>query len=106
MRAGALRKRGTIEQPSLSAGIGEKTVTWSTFAALRYMAIEPLAGREFFAAKQVASEATCRIRLRFVAGIKPKMRVIVGTRIFDIEHVAIVDERNAEIHLLCREKIA
>ena len=107
MRAGTLRKRGTIEQPSLSTGVGEKTATWPTFAGPRYMAIEPLAGSELFRAQQAASDVTTRIRLRFVSGVKPTMRVrLENGRIFDILSARNLDERGAELELLCREKVS
>ena len=43
--------------------------------------------------------------MRYLSGIVPKMRVKVGSRIFDILSIINVDERNRELQLMCRESV-
>jgi len=70
-----------------------------------HASIEPISGREYFSAQTTQADVTHRINLRYVAGVKPKMRVKYGSRIFDILSVSNVDERNRELQLMCRESI-
>ena len=46
-----------------------------------------------------------KIRMRYQAGITHKMRVAWGTRLFEIESVLNVGERNREIVLMCSETV-
>jgi SPP1 family predicted phage head-tail adaptor len=69
MKAGKLRQtiaieRATIEQDPYGQPI-EGWETIGTFAA----SVEPINGREYFAAQAVQSEVTTRIRMRYVDGI-------------------------------------
>ena len=77
MRAGRLRHRVVIEKNAPTAdGSGALVDAWTTFAT-RWASVEPLSGREFFASRQIEAEVTTRIRLRHLAGVTPKMRVLV-----------------------------
>ena len=42
--------------------------------------------------------------MRFLAGITPAMRVACDGRVFDILHVANLEERGRETHLLVKER--
>ena len=76
--------------------------TWSTYATVQ-ASIEPISGREYFAAQSTQADVTHRIRIRYFSGIVPKMRVSYNSRIFDILSVINVGERNRELQLMCRE---
>lgn len=118
MRAGRLRHKVTIQEVTETPdAYGEPSESWTTYAE-RWASIEPLAGREYFAAKQEHSEVDTRIRLRWdraLVAVTPKHRVLytyplldgspetTQTRIFDIEAVLNMQERNREIVLMCRE---
>ncbi len=105
MRAGELRHRITIQQatetPSTSGAI---TQTWSTVATV-WAAIEALSGREAFAAQQVNAQVSSRIRIRYRAGITPKMRIVFGARTFNIESVMDMESRRRELQLLVSEVV-
>lgn len=104
-RAGRLRRRVTIEQKTAGSpdAAGERTDTWSEFAT-RYARVVPLTGRELYTAQQTYAEATHRIEIRYTAGITPKMRATLGSRVFDIEQ-ALPDERSRETHLVVSEAV-
>lgn len=105
MRAGELRHRVTIQQPVESRNsFGEVTVTWQDVATV-WAAIEPLRGREFWEARQTVAEMDVRIRIRYRSGITPKMRVVWGSKVYDIESVIDVESRRKELHLMCREMV-
>lgn len=102
MRAGSMRHSVTIEaQTKVQDSTGAIVPTWSDFAAVR-ASIEPIAGREFFAASQVQSNVNTRIRIRFLSGITPKMRVVHGADLYDIEAV-LPDSKSGrhEMQLMC-----
>ncbi len=105
MRAGKMRHRIRIYLPSEtqdSAGSivqGPPSLLFEDWAS-----IEPLQGREFEAAKSYAVEITHRVRMRHRPGVTEKMRVMYGERIFDIQSVINVNERNVEMQLMCLER--
>lgn len=119
MQAGRLRRRVLIEQPvDTQDSFGEPITDWQDFAVSVPAAIEPLSGREFYAAQQEQSEVTTRIRIRWRKGVTELMRVshtsIVDpdasppetvTDIYDIEAV-IPDQKTGrrELHLLCKKR--
>jgi SPP1 family predicted phage head-tail adaptor len=102
---GKLRHRITIEQVAEAQNPdGSILETWSTYANAQ-ASIDPVSGREYFAAQTTQADVTHRISLRYLAGITPKMRVKYGSRIFDILSVININERNRELQLMCRESI-
>ena len=106
MRAGRLRQRVTIElnTPTRNA-VGEEVENWSAFGGgSRSARVVPLTGRELFGAQQRHAEAEYRIEMRFFGGITSAMRVAYNGRVFDILHVANLEERGRETHLLVKER--
>ncbi len=105
MRAGRLNQKITIEQVTESrTGSGAVQETWNAFATV-WASVEPLNGREYFQAQQETATVTTRIRIRYLAGVTPKMRVNYDNRIFDIESVIDVNERHRELVLMCKERV-
>ncbi len=103
MQAGKLRHRIAIEAPAETQGPdGSVSQTWGTFATA-WASIEPLVGKEYFAAEREQADISHRIRMRFIGGITPRMRVSFESRIFEIESALNVSERNRELILMCRE---
>lgn len=106
MRGGTLRHRITVQRlvagsPSQNA-IGEPDESWTALAT-RWASVDPLKGRELIAAQQVASEVTGVIRIRHLAGVTSKMRVVFGARNYDVLAVVNPDERNRETVMYVRE---
>ena len=105
MRAGDLRHRVTIQQPvETQNAYGEPVVAWQDVATV-WAAVEPLRGREFFDAQQVQARVDHRIRIRYRADVTPKMRVLLGSRAFNIQAVIEPESRRRELHLMCKEAI-
>jgi len=102
MRAGSMRHAVTIQSPTKSQdSTGSIVSTWADFAETR-ASIEPISGREFFSAAQVRSDVTTRIRIRFLEGVTPKMRVVHGSDYYDIQSV-LPDSRSGrhKMQLMC-----
>lgn len=102
--AGELRKRITIQQRSGSTqdGFGSPITTWGTYATV-WAAVRPLSGRELIAAQAVQSEISHQVTLRYRSGITTAMRVLFGSRIFNITAVLDENEAHEKITLLCTE---
>jgi SPP1 family predicted phage head-tail adaptor len=104
--AGLLDRRITIQSATITQNaIGEAISTWSNFATV-WASVEPISGREFWAMQQVHAEVTVRIRIRYLAGVLPKMRITgSGSKVFNIEAIINPAERNGHLELLCSEGV-
>lgn len=103
MNPGELRHRVTIQQPAENeSSMGTVVEGWQPYATV-WAAVEPLRGREYLQTLETHSELTARIRIRYLAGITPNMRVLYNNRIFNIVAVIDVDERHRELQLMCSE---
>lgn len=93
-----------LETPSDTINArGEAIPAWTTVTTV-WGSIEPLVGREGFAAQQMYASATSLVTIRYRAGVVPKMRFRKGSRVFDIDFPQNVDERNTELRCICTER--
>lgn len=105
MRAGKLRRRLIIQQAIETQGpTGEVTPAWATFAIV-WGSVEPLRGREFFAAKEQQAQVDTRIRIRYLEGVVPKMQVLDGARLFLIYAVIDPETRHQELQVMAQEVV-
>lgn len=108
MRPGRLRHRVVVQRATDAIDqYGDQTKIWANLATV-WAAVEPLNGRELFAAQQTQGQTSTRITIRPIVGqsISPKDRVKFGSRYFDIQSVINVEERNIELQLLCVERFS
>jgi SPP1 family predicted phage head-tail adaptor len=105
---GELRHKITIEAvQEVQDENGIILEQWTTFLEEQAQ-VMPLAGTEAVAARQLDASLDHRIRLRYRAGIRPKMRVRFqepsGTvRYFDIRSVNNPYYRGEKLELMCME---
>ncbi len=100
-----MRHRLTLETPVETQGPdGSMTISWVPFATV-WGSVEPLLGREWFDAQREQADVSHRVRMRFLAGVTHTMRVVWGSRVFEIESVLNAGERNRELVLMCRESV-
>jgi len=108
MEAGKLRQRVTIQQEIPDIGglddYGQPVPPWEDVATV-WAAVEPLQGREYFAAQQIAAEVTTRITMRYREGMNPQMRIAYGDITYEILAVINPAERGRELQILCRELV-
>lgn len=83
---------------------GAEVETWDDFAST-WASVEPLLGREYLASKQISAEVSHKIRMRYMDGVVPTMRVAWGAREFEIVSVMNVEERNREIVIMATEDV-
>jgi SPP1 family predicted phage head-tail adaptor len=88
MESGRLRHFVTIQTVTdvQDEDTGNITPTPSTFAEV-WAAVEPLSAREFIAAAASQSKVTARIVIRYLAGIKPSMRIVHGDHTYLVEAI-------------------
>ncbi|MBV1758134.1 MAG: phage head closure protein [Dethiosulfatibacter sp.] len=101
--SGKLNKRITIESRSKTQNsYGELLDTWTPLKNI-WAGIDPLSGRDFVAAKADQSEISHEITVRDGKDIKPNMRVVFGSRIFDIKAVLNINEAGREYVIMANE---
>lgn len=103
---GRLRNKITIQQPTETLdSYGDLTTSWSTYAVC-WAAVVPLNGTEYYQARQADAFVTTRITTRYIDGITNKMRVLWGSRVYNIESVINRMEMDRELVLMCKEDVA
>ncbi len=105
MRSKRLRHTVEIQSRSQSEDShGQLVDTWAEFWTGRAL-VEPLIGKELFAAQQQHSEVTFKVRMRHKDGVNGAMRAVYDSRIFNIVSVINVRERGREMVLMCSEGV-
>lgn len=107
MRAGRLKDKVEIQAKSSAVdGFGQPVDAWVT-TATRRCSIEPLNGKEYFAAQGENVAGTVQVFFRYEAGLLDTKKRLRDPRtipavIYDIEDV--IDTRNAhrELVAMCR----
>lgn len=109
MRAGDLRRRVRVQTRATSQdSFGQQVTTWSDLLSSVPADIQPMTGRELIAAQATNTEITHQIELRYHTALSnpvavAAMRVLYGSRVFEIRASMNVDERNRQITLLASE---
>lgn len=106
MRAGRLKDRVTIQNYTVTKdAIGGENKTWAAYAT-RNCSIEPLNGKEFFAAQGESTEVSVRIRFRREPGLLNTKRRLIDNRvspqvIYDIQSVINPGNEHRELIAMC-----
>lgn len=85
-------------------GYGEQSKVWTTEESV-FASIQPMRGQELLEFQQMNVELSHRIIIRHTDNATPANRIKFGTRIFDINVVRNINERNIMQELLCKEKV-
>ncbi len=101
---GRLRHRLTLETASRTPdGGGGAVKDWSAVAQL-WGQIRPTIGTEIVAADGIKGRVSHEITLRYRADVVPAMRLVSGSRRFEIAAVIDIDERHRWLKCLCVER--
>ena len=93
MRAGELNHRINIKslQSTQDDSTGAITESWLPFAVNIPAHVRPASVREFVQAGIEQAKVVASVKIRYLAGIKPSMRIEHGTHVYNIEY-ALEDE--------------
>ncbi len=102
MNAGRLDQRVAIERVTYTQDeIGGMLEAWAPLATV-WAAVEPLNGREFFAASTTLSETTTRIRVRYRPDLTVLDRINHGGVLYDITSIINPRSGDRELVLMCK----
>lgn len=103
MNPGRMNKRvNIIYYENTKNEFGEPTKVKKILRSV-WAAIIPLLGRNYFAAQQVQTEATTKINIRYIQGIKRNMLIEYGNLIYEIIDIQDVNMRHEELVIYCKE---
>jgi len=106
MRAGRLNQRVTFQSRSLVTDeFGNEQNIWADVATV-WARVEPIIGREFFAALQTTTAITTRVVVRYssqVSGVTTKDRIQHGLNVYDIQSAINFNSRGEELHFMCTD---
>ena len=103
---GDLNKRLVIEDLDSSPdGAGGSDINWIQFANV-WAKVKPRHQSEKLFADTVTSTTSHLITIRYLQGLRPRMRFVDGTRQFEILSIVNVDEADKWLSCLCQEKPA
>jgi SPP1 family predicted phage head-tail adaptor len=108
MQAGQLNKTIVLQRRDMQRDShGAQVPNWSDVAQMR-AAIVPLSGRQALVAQAFNAQLTHQILVRYTHRFAdplelPKMRIVWGTRIFNIHAAMNEDESNRQVTLMVFE---
>lgn len=106
MRAGKLRHLITIQANTpTQAADGSLVDGWATFGSAEDVAadIRTEGGREFWRQRQMNSELTHEVIIRYLSGVRANMQVVFGDRTFQIATVIQDEAKQRFTRLVCKE---
>jgi SPP1 family predicted phage head-tail adaptor len=104
IRPGELNERVTVQIPAESRNnLGETTLEWDTFAT-RWASVEGTSVRETLLAGQQDVAVTHRVKMRYLAGLNNRMRLVWRGRILEVISVLEHDQRSVH-ELICQESV-
>lgn len=102
MLGGSLRRKVTLERATVTQdGYGEEVPSFATLATV-WARVEPIIGKERFAAVQTQSDVDHRITCRYssaIASLAADDRITWGSKTYDIRSVVNTEERNIELQI-------
>lgn len=104
MDAGTLRDRVTVQQATENRNrLGESILSYATFAEVSAN-VQGVSAREFLLAGQQQVEISHRVKMRYLSGLTPQMRLLWRGRTLEI--ISILEHENRSVHeLICQESV-
>lgn len=102
---GRLKHRITFQQLGQSKDeYGEIVEEWVGIKTV-WAEISPVSGQQFFVAKQINSEISHNVYIRYRDDLKPSMRIKFKGRSFEILYIMNVKEENRLMQIYCKELV-
>lgn len=103
MEAGRLRHSVEIQAPTTTYGADNSPTHTFATVATRKGWIRPLSTKEALAARAQGATFTHACTMRYYSGLTPKHQLKYDGRIFHLDSVLNVGERNFDHELICKE---
>lgn len=101
MQSGQLSERVKLQQQTSDQDeFGQVTGGWTDVAEV-WAEVRDVSGKEYFAAQANQNAVQTKIRIRWREGVVPSMRVVHGTRTYNIEAALEHGGRKSELLLMC-----
>jgi head-tail adaptor len=105
MRAGRIRNAATIQVNTPSQDtIGGPVDSWATFSDPWWCELVQTKGGEAFRGRAVHASADSVAIGRYLAGVTAQMRLVLGSRTFDVLNVYDHENRHSKLELDLRER--
>lgn len=104
--AGQMKKLLTIESISTTRTTAGETTDTATEVCQTWAKIEPISGREYYAAKAQQETTTHRINMPYRSDITARMRATWNGRTFNFTTVINVREADRELEIMATEVMA
>jgi SPP1 family predicted phage head-tail adaptor len=105
MRAGLLRHRVAIQNPSMSVdNFGGRSASFST-AETVFASIDPVRGTELQNADQTKARITHKITMRFTSNVSATSRLVHDSRTFEVVEFLNRREIDQMIEIQAREMV-
>lgn len=102
--ASNFRHRVTFQEAQKTPdGYKGSTDQW-TFIAEVWASVEPVSAGERFFSQQIKAEITHKIKIRYKSGITEAMRILHRERVFSIESIIDIEERQEFMEIRCIEE--
>lgn len=100
---GKLKHRITLQTMSSKVdAYGERVDEWVDVKTV-WADISPISGKQFYTAKQINSEISHNIYIRYTDMVKPDMRITFKERVFEILYIMNINEDNRLLQIYCKE---
>jgi SPP1 family predicted phage head-tail adaptor len=106
MNAGELDQRITIQVAETAKdSVGNILLTWRELKIV-WAKVQTTGGNEQYRAAKQAAEATHKIKIRYLAGLKPQtMRILWQGKTLDIEFIDTSRQRRGELYISAKELV-
>jgi len=99
-----LNKKISIQKKSVSGKGIDRGESWAVFCS-DWASIRPISASEIIKSDREEMDISHRIKIRYRSGITSDMKIVYGSREFDIHSVININEANREIELLATEVV-
>lgn len=69
-----------------------------------WAAVAPMTGHEYDEAQKLRAETTYKVTTRYFPNITTDMKILHGLKVLDIVSILNIDERNAELQIVAKER--
>ncbi|WP_028562250.1 phage head closure protein [Paenibacillus pinihumi] len=99
-----MNKRIEILNPGESRNKYNEPIKTLELVARPWAAVEPLQGREYYAAAREHADVTTKITIRYRKDVDRTMFVQCDGVMFEILHIIDPEFKHEELHLMCKER--